>query len=229
MPVEVECLQKLRERFNQTMKNVMFEDNRNIGKIDQSLYLLGSGIFSGFEHFAHQFIGFMDIKEMRPYTEFFSKQAELQRLELQTSYSHHNLTHVREIQFQALFDAVKTSLYDELHPVRHAINKNPKSKTCWVDGKPIICKMIESVGDKVDEILKSESRIFSNDFVALSDTIERYERIVASAYERCKDEDVNVIKNCSWAMVKFNIDDDSSFSFNNVFIAAAAKHRVLLH
>lgn len=201
MPVEVECLQLLRERLNQTMKNVMFEDNRNIGKIDQSFYLLGRGISSGFERFAQQFIGLMDIKEMRPYTEFFRKQVERERLQMQTSYSHHNLTHVREIQFQALFDAVKTSLYDELRPVRHAINNNPKSKTCWLDGKPIICKMIESVGDKVDEILKSESRLLRNDFDSLSDTIERYEKIVESSYERCKDEDVSVIKKCSWAMV----------------------------
>lgn len=221
----MECLQKLRERFNQTMKNVMFEDNRNIGKIDQSLYLLGSGIFSDFERFARQNIGYMDIKEMRPYTEYFLKQVEQERLQMQTSYSHYNLTHVREIQFQSLFDSVKTSLYDELQPVRHAINNNPKSKTCWIDGKPIICKMVESVGDKVDEILKSESRSFRNDFEALSDKIERYARIVESSYERCRDEDVSLIKKCGWALVS------SKFLWflmtTHSCIAAATKHRIL--
>lgn len=189
MPVELdECLQKLRGSLNQTMRNVIFGDNQNIAQIDQGFYLLRNGLLSNFERFAAEFIGRLTPNQMHAYTSTFTEIVQQERLKLQKVYSPYNLTNNRELQFQSLYETIKLALYDELRPVREAINSDSQSEACWTDGKPVICEMVEAVGVKIDEILKTEARRLQKDVNSITGAIERSARVVQSTYERCADE-----------------------------------------
>lgn len=222
LPVKIdECLQKLRGSFNQTMKNVIFGDNQNIGKIDQSFYLLQSEISSNFQRFYEEFIGELTPGELQSYTAVFTNVVEQERSKLQTLYSPFNLTNIRQQQFQLLFKTIKLSIYDELRPVRKAVNSDSKSKSCWTDYKPIICKMVEAAGVKIDEILKFEARRLQRDIDSITGAAERSEQIVQSAYARCADENSARTRKCvafSVSGVEMFFSSFSLFGFPSFFV-----------
>lgn len=200
-----ECLQTLQRSFNRTMRNVLFGDYQNIAKIDQSFYLLSSEITMKFQRYATDFTDVLTPNQLQAYTAVFTDIVKQERVKLQKVYSSYNLTYNREQQFQMLLKTIKLSLYEELQPVRKAVNSdiNFESESCWTDSKPIICKMVEAVGVKIDEILKIESRLLQRAIVSITDATERSGRIAQSAYERCADENSAQSKQCVAFSVSF--------------------------
>lgn len=167
------------------MRNVVFDDNRNIGRLNEKFIVLGIDVDAGFERFALDYIGYMTLPEIRSYTAGFVKMIEEQRSSVTKVYSPQKLTHDIEILFDSLFKAIENSLYDELETVSAAINSKPETKTCWVNGKAVICKLMNAVGAQIDEILKYESRHYQRIFDKLLDSISGLPVIFRAAYGKC--------------------------------------------
>lgn len=196
------------------MRNVIIGDNQNIGKIDQSFHLLGSEISSNFQRFAAEHIGILTQNQQQAYTDVFTEIVEQERIKLQRIYSPYNLMDNRRMQFQSLFENIKIGLLDELQHVRKAVNSVSESQPCWTDNKPVICKMIEGVAVKIDEILKLAARRLQRDIDSITDVIERSGQIVQSAHERCVHENYARTKQC----VAYGVSDVKTFfSFFIIF------------
>lgn len=169
------------------MRNVIFDDNRNMGRINEKFFVLGRDVDAGFERFALDYIGYMTFEETRSYTAGFVKLVEAHRSTLKEIYSPRNLTNNVETLFDSLFKTIEDSLYEKLEPVRTAINSKPEAKKCWIIGKAVICKLINAVGAKIDEILKLESRHYERVFDKLLNSVASLPEIFQQGYKRCRD------------------------------------------
>lgn len=182
-----ECLHKVRGRLNQTMRNVIYEDNRNIGKINERFVGLGMDVDAAFEQFALDYIGYMTLKEIRSYTAGYVKLISQHRNIIKQVYSPQNLTHDVENIFQSLYDELEFLVDDELRPVRSAINNKPEAEECWITGKVAICDEMKVVAAAIDETLKYESRHYERVFERLLKGVEGLPDIINSSYRRCLD------------------------------------------
>jgi len=188
IPVEVgECLHKLRGGLNQTMRNVIYGDNQNIGRINGRFVGLGMDVDAAFEQFALDYIGYMTLKEIRSYTASYVKFIAQHRTIITQVYSSQNLTHDVESIFQSLYDELEFLVDDELRPVRSAINNKPEAEKCWITGKVAICDEMKVVAAEIDEVLKYESRHYERVFERLLKSVEGLPEILNSSYRRCLD------------------------------------------
>lgn len=186
IPVKVdECLQKLRESLNQTMRNVVYDDNRNIGRLSEKLYILGLNVDKGFENFALDYIGYMTIEEIRTYTAGFVKLIEEQRERLKNVYDPRNITQENRSLFETLYTTIEITLHGELGPFRTVINKKPNAKHCWDYGKSVICKIITGISTEIDRILQLEARVNQHKFEKLLKSVGDMREILPAAYEKC--------------------------------------------
>ena len=169
------------------MRNVVFEDNQNIGEMNEKLVVLGMDVDAGFERFALDYIGYMTFKEIRSYTAGYVKFIGEHRKEILKVFSPQNLLRESEITFQSLFEFIENSLELELAHVRTAINNKPEAKKCWIKGKEVICKMMNAFGTELDEVLRHEIRLYQRLFEKHLNRVSSIAGILETTYGRCKD------------------------------------------
>lgn len=199
-----ECLLKLGESIDNTKLNIIFLDNKNFGIIDGRYYDVGSDIASTFQRFASEYMSSMVPEDVHSLTNIFRRIIESERTKMISVYHPQNLTDYRDKQLLLLFNTMKSSVLDELRPIRKAINSNPEAKSCWFDRKQTLCKFINAAGDEIGRILKSEAYKLEEDFGKIASNMERLALIVKSAYKGCADADSeDVIRKCAANRVSF--------------------------
>lgn len=181
----------------------MYEDNRRIGKIVQGFVVLRTEIDFAFERFMRHYIGWMSYEETRAYSAPLSWFVGNESAKMQNYYFHpNNLSDNRVTQFDFLYEVVKFSLENELETVRNAINNKPKAESCW-RGKNVVCAMVKSISEKIDEIFRVDARDSKQDYENIANSVEQLARLIEGNYGRkCVNEDSREnMKTCVWESV----------------------------
>jgi hypothetical protein len=200
-----ECLLRLRESLNNTARNVVYEDNKRIGRILQGYVVLRTEIDFSFERFMRNFIGGMTYEVTRAYSAPLAQMVGNETVRMQKDFHPSILTDIRAIEFDFLFDSLKFSLDNELQVVRDALNSKPEASSCWPKGKEMVCELVKSVSDKIVEIFRVDARDSKKDYDGIANAVEQLGLMIEGGYgHRCVNEDSrdNMMR-CVWEAVSF--------------------------
>lgn len=198
-----ECLLKLRQSFNNTIRNVVYEDNNRVARILQSYVMLRTDVDLDFEKFMRMYIGYMTLETTRAFSAPLSWLIGNETNQLQTLLSPMYLSRSREMQFDFLFDSTKVLFEAEIQVVLTAIEAKPDSESCWSGLKVVMCEIIEDVGKKVEEIFRVDARDSKKDYEMIGRSIEQLSKLIEGNYgHKCVNEDYReAMKRCVWDSV----------------------------
>ena len=203
-----ECLLKLRQSLNNTIRNVVYEDNNRVARILQSYVTLKTDVDLDFEKYMRMYIGHMTFETTRAFSAPLSWLIGNETKNLQTVFSPMSLSQAREIQFDFLFDSTKFLFETEIQVVLNAIEAKPESESCWSGVKVVMCEIIGDVGKKVEEIFRVDARDSKKDYEIIERSIEQLSKMIEGNYgHKCVNEDYREeMKRCVWESVSLRVE-----------------------